>query len=79
MYASTNENSPKGAVSQRSMTVDASATKGEVVEEGFDEAGSGPGETESEDENPEATRQYWEVKRKKEGICKVCSVASTRA
>jgi hypothetical protein len=29
-------------------------------------------ETESEDEDPEATRRYWMVKRKKEGIHKVC-------
>ena len=29
-------------------------------------------DTESEDDDPEATRQYWEVKRKNEGIRKVC-------
>ncbi len=48
------------------MTVGTGAT-----EEGFDGAGVRSVETESEDEDPAATRRYWEVKRKKEGAHKV--------
>jgi hypothetical protein len=59
MFTSDAENSTKGT----SMTVD--------VEKDFDEARGGHVETESEDEDPEATRRYWEVKRKKEGVHKV--------
>jgi len=59
MITSDAENSTMGT----SMTVD--------IETDFDEAG-GCVETESEDENPEATRRYWEAKRKKEGVHKVC-------
>jgi len=47
------------------------ATKGDVTEEVSDGAGVRGIETESEDEDPAATRRYWEVKRKKEGVHKV--------
>jgi hypothetical protein len=71
MYASDAEKLPKEAARPRSMTVDARSTEGDT-EEGLDEARDGCVETESEDDNPEATRRYWEMKRKKEGIRKVC-------
>jgi len=73
MFTSDAENSTMGT----SMTVD--------IEEDFDEARGGPGghvETESDDEDLEATRRYWEVKRKKEGVHKVCfsvSIANRNA
>jgi hypothetical protein len=72
MYTSDAENSTKGTARPSSMTDDARATEGDAVEEGIDEAGGGRVETESEDEDPEATRRYWDVKRKKEGVHKVC-------
>ena len=78
MYASTAENSPKGAATPSSMSVDAWTNDGDGVEEGIDGAESGHIETESEDEDPEATRRYWEVKRKKEGVHKVCGSAAMR-
>jgi hypothetical protein len=53
------------------MTVDTRAT-----EEEFDDTGSGHVDTESEDEDPEATRRYWEVKRKKEGAHQVRDVCA---
>jgi hypothetical protein len=71
-YASDTEDLPKGAARPSSTTVDARPTEGDAVEEGTDEAGDGRIETESEDEDPAATRRYWEVKRKKEGVHKVC-------
>ena len=46
-------------------------TEGDATEEVFDGAGIGGIETESEDEDPAATRRYWEVKRKREGVHKV--------
>jgi hypothetical protein len=72
MYASDAEMLPKEAARLRSMTADARSAEGDAVEEGFDEAGDGRIETESEDDNPEATRRYWEMKWKKEGIHRVC-------
>ena len=72
MYASNAENSSKGAATPSSMSVDAWTNDGDGVEEGIDGAESGHIDTESEDDDPEATRRYWEVKRKNEGVCKVC-------
>ena len=51
-------------VSDAKMVEDGPVTK-DTVEEGIAEAGA---ETETEDEDPEATKRYWEVKRKKDGI-----------
>jgi hypothetical protein len=75
MYTSDAENSMKETARASSMSVDARATEGDAVEEGIDEAEGGCiVETESEDDDPEATRRYWEAKRKKEGVHKVCTV-----
>ncbi len=74
MYASDADNLPKGVARQSSMSmsVGARSTEGDVADgEGFDEVEGGHVETESEDEDPEATRRYWEAKRKKEGVHKV--------
>ena len=71
MYASDAEKLLKEAARPRLMTIDARFTEGDTVEEGFDEVGDENVETESEDDNLEATRQYWEVKQKQEGIHKV--------
>lgn len=57
MYESNAETLLKKAVRLRSTTVDVRSTEGEA-EKGFDEAGGGCIETESKDENPEATKQY---------------------
>jgi hypothetical protein len=74
MDTSDAENLTNETARPSSMSVDARATKGDATEEGSDEARGGHVETESEDENPEATRRYWEMKRKKEGIYKVSVV-----
>ena len=74
MYASNAENSSKGAATPSLMSVDAWTNNGDGVEEGIDETKSGHIDTESEDDNPEATRRYWEVKWKNEGIRKVCGI-----
>ena len=58
LCASDAKKLPKEAARQRSMTVDARSTEGDTVEEGFDKAEDGCVETESEDDNPEATRRY---------------------
>jgi hypothetical protein len=72
MYASDAEKLRRRAARPRSMTVNARSSEGDTVEERIDEAGDGRIETESEDEDPEATRRYWEAKQKKEGIHQVC-------
>ena len=72
LYASDAEKLTKEAVRPRSTTIDAGSTEGDTVEEGLDDVEDSL-ETESEDDNPEATRRYWEAKQKKEGpgVCKV--------
>lgn len=62
MYTSDAENLPRGP-----------ATEGDSVEEGSNGVGIRSIETESKDEDPAATAQYWEVKRKK-GAHKVQSM-----
>ena len=73
LYTSDGEDSLKGPTgpSSHSMTVGTGATDEDAIEEGSDGAGIGSVEPESEDEDPVATRRYWEVKRKKEGVHKV--------
>ena len=56
IYASDAEKLLKEAARPRLMTIDARFTEGDTVEEGFDEVGDENVETESEDDNPEATR-----------------------
>jgi hypothetical protein len=58
MHASDVEDLPKGAARPSSTSVDARSTEGDDVEEGIDEAGGGHVESESENEDPEATRRY---------------------
>ena len=57
----------KGPVgpSSGSMTVRTRVIEGDSTEEAFDGGGIGSIETESEDEDPAATRRYWEARRKK--------------
>ena len=43
----------------------------ESVDEAIGEAGAGNTESESDDDDPEATKRYWEAKRRKEGVKKV--------
>jgi hypothetical protein len=69
MYASNAGNSTEGLPS--SMIISTGATEGDAVDEGVDGTEVGTIETESEDEDLAATRRYWEVKQKKEGIHKV--------
>jgi len=56
LYASDAEKLPRDTVRLRSITVDARSAEGDTVEEGFNEAGDGCIETESEDNNPKAIR-----------------------
>jgi hypothetical protein len=59
MYTSDAENLMKETARASSTSVDTRATEGDTVEEGIDEAGGGCiVETESEDDDPEATRRY---------------------
>ena len=67
--ASDAERSTKGLAGPS--PVGTGATEGDATEEVSDGAGIRGIETESEDEDPAATRRYWEVKRKKEGVHKV--------
>ena len=43
----------------------------DAVDEAIGEAGAGNTESESDDDDPEATKRYWEAKRMKEGVKKV--------
>ena len=72
MYATDPGNLTEGPARPSSVTANARATKEDAVEEGTNVAGGASVETESGDEDPAATRQYWEVKWKKEGVHKVC-------
>jgi len=69
IYTSDGEKSIMGPAGPS--PVGTGATEGDATEEVFDGAGIRGIETESEDEDPVATRRYWEVRRKKEGVHKV--------
>ena len=54
---------------------DPGTTGEDAVDEAIGETGAGNTESESDNDDPEATKRYWEAKRRKEGDKRLVSCA----